>query len=155
MEDSSQNSKPQNIQNPSTAQFIIKLANDLRRDEGVRAKPYKDSLGILTIGVGRNLDHVGLSDSEIDFLLANDIKRVMADLDRELPWWRNLSESRQTALANLGFNMGIKKLLQFKQTLLYLQNAHYDQAATELLASKYATQVGPRAKRIAEQIRKG
>ncbi|MCX8506382.1 MAG: lysozyme [Alphaproteobacteria bacterium] len=155
MDYSFQNGKAQTIQNPATEQFINKLASDLRRDEGVRAKPYKDSVGILTIGVGRNLDQVGLSDSEIEFLLANDIKRVMAELDRELPWWRNLSNSRQTALANLGFNMGIKTLLQFKQTLSFLRNAQYDQAATELLASKYAAQVGPRAKRIAEQIRNG
>ncbi|MDI9350363.1 MAG: glycoside hydrolase family protein [Candidatus Symbiobacter sp.] len=135
--------------------LFTQLVADLRRDEGVRNKPYKDSVGLTTIGVGRNLDQVGLSDAEIAFLLENDIKRVAADLDRELPWWRNMTENRQRALANLGFNMGIRTLLGFKKTLAMLQNGQYDQAATNLLASKYATQVGPRATRIADQIRLG
>ena len=142
-------------QNDSDSEFYTTLANELRRDEGVRHKPYKDSVGLTTIGVGRNLDHVGLSDIEVQFLLVNDIKTVIDALDRELPWWRGLTTKRRLAMANLCFNMGINGLLQFKQTLAMLQSGKYDHAARLLLQSKYATQVGPRAKRIAEKIKLG
>ena len=135
--------------------FITRLAADLRRDEGVRSKPYQDSVGLTTIGVGRNLDGVGLSDDEIDYLLNNDMTRVIADLDRALPWWRQLTPARQLAMANLCFNLGITKLLGFKNTLRFMAQRDYARAADNLLASLYAKQVGQRATRIADAIRKG
>ena len=66
----------------------------LRFHEGVRNHVYKDHLGIETIGVGRNLVDRGLSDEEVDMLLANDIAIVEDELDKQLPWWRDLSPDR-------------------------------------------------------------
>ena len=48
-----------------------KLIEQLRLHEGVEHMPYKDTVGKLTIGVGRNLDDRGLSDDEIDYILSN------------------------------------------------------------------------------------
>ncbi len=87
------------------------LKDQLRADEGERLKPYKDSVGKLTIGVGRNLDDVGLSTSEVDVLLTNDIDRVLRDLTKQMPWWVGLSDNRQLVLASMAFNMGINRLL--------------------------------------------
>ncbi|MBB6251696.1 glycoside hydrolase family protein [Nitrospirillum iridis] len=131
------------------------LAADLRRDEGVRLKPYADTVGKLTIGVGRNLSDVGLSTSEVDLLLSNDIERVRDDLDRALPWWRALSEARQRAVANMAFNMGVPTLQTFHTTLGHLQAGRFGQAADAALASRWASQVGARAGRIATLIRVG
>ncbi|MDZ5648937.1 glycoside hydrolase family protein [Nitrospirillum sp. BR 11828] len=131
------------------------LAADLRRDEGVRLKPYTDTVGKLTIGVGRNLSDVGLSVSEVDDLLAHDIDRVMADLDHSMPWWRTLSEARQRALANMAFNMGVSTLMTFRTTLAHLQAGRFEQAADAALASRWASQVGGRAQRIAALIKAG
>jgi len=50
-----------------------RLQNTLEHHEGLRLKPYKDSVGKLTIGIGRNLDDVGISKSEALLLLQNDI----------------------------------------------------------------------------------
>lgn len=132
--------------------FIIA---DLNRDEGKRLKPYKDTVGKLTIGVGRNLDDVGISDVESDFLLANDVAKVDAQLDEKLPWWRNLSVERQTVLLNMAFNMGVDGLLTFKNTLALIQAGDYASAATNMINSKWATQVGGRAVRLADQLRTG
>lgn len=131
------------------------LSAQLRIDEGVRKMPYEDTVGKLTIGVGRNLDDVGLRDDEIELLLQNDIAEVEKQLDRALPWWRSMSEVRQQAIANMAFNMGIATLLQFKTTLAHLQAGRYSQAADSALQSKWATQVGKRAQRIADQLRRG
>lgn len=128
---------------------------ELERDEGRVLKPYEDSTGHLSIGVGRNLTDVGISNSEADFMLANDIERTCEDLDRELPWWRNLDEERQRVLANLAFNVGIAKLQTFKNTLAYVQAGDFEKAADNMMLSLWAKQVGPRARRLAERMRTG
>lgn len=132
-----------------------KLIKQLILDEGKKHKPYKDSVGKTTIGVGRNLDDVGLSDDEIEYLLKNDIDRVIGDLDAALPWWVALSEERQQVLANMCFNLGISRLLAFKNTLEAMEEGRYDAAANGMLASLWARQVGARAIRLADRMRKG
>lgn len=127
---------------------LAALESDLRRDEGVREKPYTDSVGKLSIGVGRNLDDVGLRDDEIALMLQNDIKAAEADLDRNVSWWRGMPEPAQRALVNMAFNMGIRKLLGFRKMLAALQNNNYNKAAEEAMDSKWATQVGKRSERI-------
>lgn len=131
------------------------LAKQLTLDEGKKNKPYKDTVNKTTIGVGRNLDDVGLSDDEIQHLLENDIDRVIGDLDVALPWWSALSEERQQVIANMCFNLGITRLLAFKNTLDAMEEGRYDAAANGMMASLWARQVGARAIRLADRMRKG
>lgn len=131
------------------------LKDDLARDEGCRLKPYQDTEGLLTIGIGRNLDDVGITSEEAYHLLENDIGGVMADLDRNAPWWRHLTEPRQRALANMAFNLGWPRFSGFRNMLAALQAGEFERAAGEALDSKWARQVGARATRIAEMIREG
>lgn len=131
----------------------MSLREDLIRDEGMRLRPYKDSVGILTIGVGRNLDQVGITEDEATTLLANDIAKVEADLDRTESWWRTKPEPVQRGLANMAFNLGISRLGGFKKMLACLQAGDYGGAATHALDSEWAKQVGDRATRIAELFR--
>lgn len=127
----------------------------LRRDEDCKLKPYKDSVGKLTIGIGRNLDDVGISEDEAEYLLTNDVKKVASQLDIALPWYINLDEIRKGVLLNMAFNMGINGLLGFKNTLNHIANGNYDIAAQEMLQSKWATQVGARATRLSKQMLTG
>lgn len=131
------------------------MRNELIRDEGIRSFPYKDTVGKLTIGVGRNLDSVGIHDDEAYLMLENDIHDAMHSLDKYLPWWRNLDEVRQRVLVNMCFNMGIAGLLGFKNTLAAIQAGRYTDAAAGMLASKWAGQVGARAQRLSEMMAKG
>ena len=131
------------------------LINQFLRDEGLRLKPYKDSVGKLTIGIGRNLDDVGISHDEALLFLNNDIDRTEARLRTELPWYLNLDDARKGVLVNMAFNMGVDKLLAFHNTLAFVQSGQYDKAADAMLDSLWAKQVGIRAKRLAEQMRSG
>jgi len=135
--------------------LISNLVEQLKRDEAVRLKPYKDSVGKLTIGIGRNLDDVGISDAEADFMLHNDIYRAESGVEEHLPWTKDLDEVRRAALVNMAFNMGIAGLLGFKNTLAAIQSGDYETAAAEMENSKWAIQVGPRAHRLALQIKTG
>jgi lysozyme len=132
---------------------LLLMKKELMRDEGLRLKPYKDSVGKLTVGVGRNLDDVGISEGEAEALLVHDIQRAAVSLDAHLPWWTKMSEERQRALLNMVFNMGIHTVLEFTNTLGLLERGEYEKAAANLAMSKWAKQVGPRAARIIAVIK--
>ena len=137
------------------------LIEELKRDEGVRYSPYLDSEGIKTVGVGHNLGaHLlelsyPLTNEQVNQILADDLVRVFSGLDRKIGWWRNLSYARMRVLANMAFNLGVDGLLKFRRMLLAVERGHYDQAAREMLQSKWATQVFGRAVRLAEMMAKG
>lgn len=135
-----------------------KMVAELRRDEGVMPSAYQDSLGWWTIGVGRLIDKRKggkLSDDEIDYLLNNDIAKFSKLLDINIPWWRSLDDVRQRVLLNMAFNLGINGLLGFKNTLTYVKSGDYTKAASNMLLSKWATQVKGRATRLSEMMRTG
>ena len=129
--------------------MIDRIMADLQRDEGLRLKPYRDSVGKLTIGFGRNLSDNGITEREAEILLDNDMAKTFADLDRALPWWRGLPPFRQRGLVNMAFNLGLPRLLTFKKMLSALQTGDGEQAAVEALDSIWAGQVKGRADRIA------
>lgn len=131
------------------------IIEQLLRDEGLKLKPYLDSVGKLTIGVGRNLDDVGISVDEAHVLLANDIAHAANMLEQALPWAMNLDPARQGALLNMCFNMGIGGLLQFKKALEAMQAGDFNAAVREFEDSKWYAQVGSRAYRLCTQIASG
>ena len=123
-------------------------------DEGRRDRVYTDTVGKLTVGVGRNISDRAFSQDEIDLMLSNDIELVEQALDRALPWWRQMNDARQNVLANMCF-MGIGSLLGFVNTLAAMKAGRYDDAANGMLNSKWASQVGARATRLAKIMRTG
>lgn len=134
---------------------------ELVADEGERLKPYLDSVGKLTIGVGRNLSDVGISATESRLLLASDLARTEADLDRLLPWWRGtspwkpLDPVRQRVILNMAFNMGAAEVARWPRWLAAVQASDYAAAAEMMLNTLWAKQVGPRSTRLAAMMRTG
>jgi lysozyme len=108
-----------------------------------RLLPYRCPAGKLSIGYGRNIQDIGLSRVEAEFLLDNDIDSIERSLTSHLPWFAALDDVRKGALINMGF-MGIISLLGFKKMLSALERGDYATAAREALDSKWATDVGPR-----------
>jgi lysozyme len=131
------------------------LRAELSRDEGRKPRIYIDTVGKTTGGVGRNLSDVPFSDDEIDLMLTNDIVRTTAALDKNLAWWRNLDPIRQRVIVNMAFNLGVAGLLTFTNTLAAIQRGDYSSAATGMLQSKWAVQVGARATRLSNMMRTG
>jgi len=131
------------------------IMTQLRRDEGLRLVPYKDTLGNLTIGVGRNLTGVGISIEEAEYLLGNDIYRAIAALASQIPWAQSLDDARYGVLVNMTFNLGIGSLLGFERFLAAMKVGDWKTAAHDMLQSKWAEQVGERAQRLAQQVISG
>lgn len=135
------------------------LKRQLTGDEGKRKHVYKDHLGYDTIGVGRLVDSrkpgSGLRDSEIEFLLNNDIDDRIEQLTRRLPWFQNLDDARKGVLLNMSFQMGVDGLLGFKNTLTMIEAGRYKLAAQGMLSSLWARQTPERAARMAKQMETG
>lgn len=126
----------------------------IKKHEGLRLKPYLDTVGKLTIGYGRNIDDLGITLEEAEFLLQNDLKRCRQQL-APFSWYVNQPKNVQDALLNMCFNIGISRLLGFRKMIVALTVKDYTKAAIEALDSKWATQVGQRAKDVALMIRQG
>lgn len=130
------------------------LSDMITRHEGKRLKPYTDTVGKLTIGVGRNLTDVGISDDEARLLLSNDILRATQSLS-VYPWFDRLNGARRAAVTDLMFCVGPGRFAGFKKMIAALELGHWDEAAKELLDSLFAKQVGKRAVELAFMLEKG
>lgn len=124
---------------------IEALKDQLILHEGLKLKPYKCTAGKITIGVGRNIEDIGITEDEARALLDNDILRVAQELDNGLPWWRDLSDVRQRVLLDMAFNLGTPTLMKFKNTLGLIEAGDFVGASEEMLRSRWAEQVGQRA----------
>lgn len=133
----------------------MSLISQLKRHEGYRQHPYQCTANKTTIAIGRNLDDVGISEQEAEYLLANDIKKAADALYRAFPFTRLMDAVRRDVLINMVFNMGIGGLKEFKQTMRYVELANYGPASVEMLDSAWARQVGNRALELSAQMRTG
>mgnify|MGYP001552587804 CR=1 FL=1 len=127
----------------------------LIRHEGLELRPYKDTVGKMTIGVGRNLDDRGITKDEAIYLMRNDIEIHARELADHYPIVRDLDDVRYYVLVNMAFNLGLVRLSQFKKMWGAITVSDYDTAAHEMLDSKWATQVGNRATELSLMMKTG
>ena len=126
---------------------------DLKRHEGLCLEPYHDSEGYLTIGYGTLLDKI--TEEEAAFLLRHRCEKIMKEVDRNiyvaggLPYWP------RRAIINMAYNLGYPRLRGFKKMWNHLGDENWEKAADEALDSKWALQVGKRAREVAAMIRQG
>jgi len=121
--------------------------------EGLRLKPYLDTVGVMTIGVGRNLSSNGISNDEALYMLRRDLAGFEAALENQFQFYKQLSKLRQWVLISMAFNLGMKGLLGFKNMLSFMSLGNYHGASVEMLNSKWAKQVGQRAHDLAHLMR--
>lgn len=125
--------------------------------EGLRLKPYKCSAGKTTIGYGRNLEDVGISKLEADYLFNADWNRAVQDAmrickDYDIDY-KQLIEQRFYVLTDMCFNMGYARTKTFKKMLTALKKGLYEDASKEMLDSMWAKQVGNRAIKLAHLMK--
>jgi lysozyme len=118
-------------------------------------KPYTDTAGKLTIGVGRNLTDDGISREEAIAMCDRDITEVWQELTSQVQCFGSLDNARQHVLVDMGFNMGWPRLRLFTKMLAAIEARDFDKAADEMLKSLWAKQVGDRATELAEMMRIG
>ena len=122
--------------------------------EDVRRFPYEDSVGILSIAVGRNLEHRGLNDDEIALMLKNDLALALSEAQK-LDYFNGLDPVRQLVIRDMVFNMGLPRFRGFVRTNAALRAGNYRLAAREMIDSKWYRQTGRRAQRLVVAMDKG
>ena len=152
------------------------LLKELVKHEGLRLQVYQDTLGIDTIGIGRNLKDRGISKEELDeldiptighvyeygiteadamLLAENDVQIVEEELLRAHPCVEDLDAVRQLVLVDMAFNMGVPRLCKFKKMWNAIHENKFDIAAKEMLDSRWATQVKSRSTKLANAMHNG
>lgn len=131
-----------------------KLVEMVKRHEGFMPHPYKDSVGVSAVGYGTNLEARGVTEFEAELMLRNELLDVEATLN-QYTWFNSQNRARKDALVNMGYNLGVTGLLGFKNMITALSQNNYSKAKREALNSKWARQVGSRAKELAEIIETG
>jgi len=129
--------------------------NLIKKHEGLRLRPYFDSLGHVTIGYGRNLQERGISEAEAASMLDSDIDNCIEELKNTYDFWELLNEVRQAVLVDMCYNLGIKRLGQFKRMEEAIRLRTWSKASFEMLNSVWARQVGGRAKELALLMKTG
>jgi lysozyme len=130
------------------------LIESLILHEGHKDTMYTCTAGVPTIGVGHSL-HTPISDTAIMQILLDDIDACVADLDRVRPNWRQHNETRQNVLVEMRFNLGMAGLNRFSKMWAALEAKDYNEAAKQMLLSRWAVQVGQRAKTLSDRMKAG
>lgn len=131
------------------------VKTQLKDHEGLRLKPYHDTVGKLTIGYGRNLEDRGIRQKEAEFMLENDIMDSVNEAYGHIISFAELSEKRQAVIVDMIFNMGLGTFMTFHNFLACIDNKIWKEAARAMRASKWYTQVGGRAEELAQQMENG
>ena len=131
----------------------MSLLSSVKFHEGLELKPYPDSVGVLTIGYGRNLER-GITKEEAEFLLLNDLKISKHEAKR-MGFYEGLTDNRKDVIVEMIFNLGLTRFKNFKKTIGYINQANHSAAADEMLDSKWADQVGQRAITLSNKFRAG
>lgn len=137
---------------------VKKLQPELVFEEGNIPYAYKDHLGYLTIGIGFLIDkNKGgrLYPEEIAFIFANRAAKIEAELRKRLPWYDDLDDARQRVLMQMAWQMGVEGLMKFVNTLKFVQQGKYREAAAGMLQSLWAQQTPDRANRLSKMMATG
>jgi len=139
--------------------MINELLKILKEDEGTgpikngNLMPYLDSVGVQTIGYGHSLEQ-GISPAIAEALLTEDVTDAIKDCYK-FDWFPKLNDARQVVICSMIFNLGLTRFNGFKKTIAYIELEEYENAAEEMLDSKWADQVGSRAIRLSVIMRTG
>lgn len=131
---------------------MVDYVEMIKRHEGFRQYPYKCTAGKLTIGYGRNLDDVGISKEEAEYLLEMDLDKHTEELDKVITW--AVPNDVYAVLVDMHYNLGHERFMQFKGMLAALKKLDFKGAAKEMLDSKWAKQVPNRAAELANIMEK-
>jgi len=126
---------------------LDRVIESLKQEEGFDGMPYKDTLGIPTIGYGTKLP---LTEEEAELLLKHRLDKKILEISEKEPFFLDLPQKAQGVIANMAYQLGVEGVLKFKKMWAALKKGDYQKAADEMLDSKWATQTPNRAKRLAE-----
>lgn len=132
-----------------------KLRALLLRHEGLRLQPYLDTVGKITIGIGRNLSDRGITRNEAFMMFEYDVNGAEGSVRAIFPNFDSFSEARQNALIDMMFNLGSTRFRRFINMIEAILAGNWQRAADEMRNSVWFTQVPTRAAELANMVQNG
>ena len=133
--------------------MIPAMVSMTEQQEAFKPKPYRDSRGFWTVGFGTNLD-AGITREQAEALM-----RCQLDANEQallaFPWFAGLNPVRRGVIENMAYNMGVGGVLTFTDMIAAIEAKDWPEAARQMRASKWAVQVGDRAKVLARIMETG
>jgi len=145
------------------------IIDSIKRHEGYKPYPYidpkvrkiipEDELQViegwlprlkLTVGYGTLLP---LYKEEAEFLLRNRIEKTRKELSERIDFYNDLPETIQEVLLNMGYNMGVPKLMKFKNTLAAAKRNDWQTMADEMVDSDWYRDTKSRAEELVQIVR--
>ena len=140
-----------------------RLREELANDEGCKYEVYLDHLGYPTFGIGHLITDddpecgtsVGteVSSDRVQEAFDSDIESVLSDCERLYVQFEHLPEEAQLIIANMMFNMGYTRLSKFKGMKRGVDARNWEEAADEMVDSRWYKQVSRRADRLVVRTR--
>jgi len=158
----------------STPQSVSEdLYKMIERHEGKKNKVYYDTENIPTIGIGFNLTKAdasqklsnlgvniqdilngkSLTDKQVYSLFKEDVNTAISNARSFLPSFDRQPETVKNVIVDMAFNLGINRLSGFKDFRKALENNNYQEAANEMINSRWYSQVGNRSKELVNRIK--
>jgi lysozyme len=142
--------------------LINKLKDQLKIDEGVKYEIYEDHLGYATFGIGHLITDkdpeygwpVGtkVSEDRVNEVFKTDVQKFVSETQKVFPDLINKPDNIQVVLVNMCFNLGAPRLSKFKKFIAAINDEQWIEAAVEMMDSRWAQQVGPRAIRLKQIV---
>ena len=142
---------------------IQQLREQLEIDEGVKYVIYLDHLGLPTFGIGHLVTKTdpesgqavgtSISKERVAECFDMDVQSVINDCNKLYKDFEDLPEEVQQIIANMMFNMGYTRLSKFKGMKRGVDSKDWNQAADEMVDSRWYRQVTNRANRLVERMR--
>ena len=142
---------------------IDKLREELKIDEGVKYEIYLDHLDLPTFGIGHLVlpsdpecgAEIGtpVSENRVNECFASDTNSVLKDCKLLFPSFEVLPEEVQLIIANMMFNMGRPRMSGFKKFIAAIEISNWQEAANQMIDSRWYNQVTNRAKRLVDRMR--
>ncbi len=116
---------------------LNKLKISVSKHEDLKLKAYHCPKGRITIGYGRNLQDRGITPLEAQTMLERDLLDTKLELEVSIKFFHRLDDIRQNVLIEMGYNMGVPNLLEFKNTLKFMEKGDFINASIEMLDSQW------------------
>jgi len=143
--------------------FIDRLREELKIDEGCKYEIYLDHLGLHTFGIGHLIVQgdeeyekpVGTMVDEIrvNEVFEQDVQVTIGECKRLFDDWDKLPQEVQLITANMMFNMGRPRLSKFKKMIQAIKDGDWNEAGNQMQDSRWYKQVTNRADRLISRMK--
>jgi len=138
---------------------LIKLQEEISKDEGIKFETYRCSLGHLTGGIGHLITEwdeeiysgpvgTAIPTEQVNDWFAKDIETTIKDCNLLFSQFNNLPDDIQHVLANMCFQLGRPRLSKFKNMIAAVDDLDWERMADEMENSRWFKQTPNRAKRL-------